>query len=81
MSRGKCGKLLCLELENFTTVQRMRCAYQLSHLASKRKRALEKQGEERETERERGEMGSCSRSRVQAKELGKFADLFIYLFI
>lgn len=79
MSRGKCGKLLCLEMENFTTVQRMRCAYQLSHLASKRKRALERQREERE--RKRGEMGSCSRSRVQAKELGKFADLFIYLFI
>lgn len=81
LSRGKCGKLLCLEMENFTTVQRMRCAYQLSHLASKRKRALERQGEERERERERGDwqLQSLSRASERTWKVCRSIYLFIYL--
>lgn len=78
LSRGKCGKLLCLEMENFTTVQRMRCAYQLSHLASKRKRALERQGEERKREGRWAAVVALACKRKNLESLQIY--LFIYLF-
>lgn len=62
----------------------LRLSIVASQRASERERWKEKEKREGEREgcRERGELGNSSRTRVQAKELGKFfADLFIYLFI
>lgn len=86
LSRGKCGKLLCLEMENFTTVQRMRCAYQLSHRSEQAKESVGKR-RRRERERERGAEREGSWATLVAlackrKNLESFLQiyLFIYLF-